>query len=136
MTSIADECARDDHLNSSCLRSLNLPRTGVLIWLAHHMLLEAKRLSLLPGTPVVIAATLTGALLASLAAAWIGRDAALNLGIVVIAAAAVPATRLPTRVAAERSAKPQVSEPAKSRCRRRMNAVSRASPTQRQQTVR
>jgi hypothetical protein len=60
---------------------------------------------------VVMAATLAGALLASLAAAWIGRDAALNLAIAVIAAAAVPATRLPPRVAAERRAQPQVSGP-------------------------
>jgi MFS family permease len=49
---------------------------------------------------VVMAATLAGALLASLAAAWIGRDAALNLAIAVIAAAAVPATRLPGQLAA------------------------------------
>jgi len=60
---------------------------------------------------VVMAATLTGALLASLATTWIGRDAALNLAIAVIAAAAVPATRLPTRVAAEPRAEPQVSGP-------------------------
>lgn len=60
---------------------------------------------------VVMAATLAGALLASLAAAWIGRDAALNLAIAVIAAAALPATRLPARVAAGRSAEPQVSGP-------------------------
>jgi MFS family permease len=60
---------------------------------------------------VVMAATLAGALLASLAAAWIGRDAALNLAIAVIAAAAVPATRLPARVAADRRAEPQVSGP-------------------------
>jgi MFS family permease len=53
---------------------------------------------------VVTAATLAGALLASLATAWIGRAAALNLAIAVIAAAAVPATRLPPRVAAERNA--------------------------------
>ena len=50
-----------------------------------------------------------GALLASLAAAWIGRYAALNLAIAVIAAAAVPAARLPAGAAVERSAKPQVS---------------------------
>jgi MFS family permease len=56
---------------------------------------------------VVMAATLAGALLASLAAAWIGRDATLNLAIAVIAAAAVPATRLPARVAAERRAEPR-----------------------------
>ena len=55
---------------------------------------------------VVTAANLAGALLASLAAAWIGGHAALNLAIAVIAAAAVPATRLPARAAAERSAKP------------------------------
>jgi MFS family permease len=61
---------------------------------------------------VVMAATLAGALLASLAAPWIGRDAALNLAIAVIAAAAVPATRLPARVAAEPRAGPQASEPA------------------------
>ena len=60
---------------------------------------------------VVMAATLAGALLASLAAAWIGRDAALNLAITVIAAAAVPATRLPARIAAEHSADPQVNGP-------------------------
>ena len=51
---------------------------------------------------VVTAATLAGALLASLATAWIGRYAALNLAIAVIATAAVPATRLPAR-AGERS---------------------------------
>jgi len=60
---------------------------------------------------VVMAATLAGALLASLAAAWAGRDATLNLAIVMIAAAAVPATRLPARVTAERRAKPQVNGP-------------------------
>jgi MFS family permease len=60
---------------------------------------------------VVMAATLSGALLASLAAAWIGRDAALNLAIAVIAAAAVPATRLSARIAAEGRAEPQVSRP-------------------------
>jgi MFS family permease len=60
---------------------------------------------------VVMAATLAGALLASLATAWIGRDAALNLAIAVIAAAAVPATRLPARAAAERRAEPHVSGP-------------------------
>jgi MFS family permease len=60
---------------------------------------------------VVMAATLAGALLASLTVAWIGRDAALNLAIAVIAAAAVPATRLPARVAAVRRAEPQVSGP-------------------------
>lgn len=58
---------------------------------------------------VVMAAILAGALLASLAAAWIGRYATLNLAIAVIAAAAVPATRLPTRAAAERSAQPEVT---------------------------
>lgn len=60
---------------------------------------------------VVMAATLAGALLASLAAAWTGRDAALNLAIAVIAAAAVPATRLPARDPAEQRAEPQVSGP-------------------------
>lgn len=58
---------------------------------------------------VAMAATLAGALLASLGAAWIGRDAALNLAIAVIAAAAVPGSRLPARVAAERKAEPQAS---------------------------
>jgi MFS family permease len=60
---------------------------------------------------VVTAATLAGALLASLTAAWIGRDATLNLAIAAIAAAAIPGTRLPNRVAAGRRAEPQVSEP-------------------------
>jgi MFS family permease len=60
---------------------------------------------------VVMAATLAGALLSSMAAGWIGRDAALNLAIAVIATAAAPATRLPARVAAERKAEPQVSGP-------------------------
>jgi len=60
---------------------------------------------------VAMAAALAGALLASLAAAWIGRDAVLNLAITVIAAAAVPATRLPARIAAEHSADPQVNGP-------------------------
>ena len=59
----------------------------------------------------VMTATLAGAVLASLAATWIGRDAALNLAITVIAVAAVPATRLPTRVATYLRAKPQVSGP-------------------------
>jgi MFS family permease len=61
----------------------------------------------------VMAATLTGALLASLATAWIGRDAALNLAIAVIAAAAVPATRLRARIADEWRAEPQASGPVK-----------------------
>jgi len=60
---------------------------------------------------VVMAATLAGALLASLAAGWIGRDAALNLAITVIAAAAVPASRLPARITAEPGAEPQASGP-------------------------
>jgi MFS family permease len=58
---------------------------------------------------VVMAATLAGALLASLAAGWLGRATALNLAIAVIAAAAVPATRLPARVATGRAADPQVT---------------------------
>ncbi len=53
---------------------------------------------------VVMAGTLAGALLASLAAAWLGRAAALNLAIAVIAAAAVPASRLPARIATQWSA--------------------------------
>jgi predicted MFS family arabinose efflux permease len=52
---------------------------------------------------VVMAATLVGALLASLAVAWIGRAAALNLAIAVIASAAAPASRLPSRITAEPS---------------------------------
>jgi len=52
---------------------------------------------------VVMAATLVGALLASLAVAWIGRAAALNLAIAMIASAAVPASRLPSRITAEPS---------------------------------
>lgn len=59
---------------------------------------------------VVMAATLAGALLASLAAAWIGRDATLNLAIAVIAAA-VPATQPPARTAAGWRAEPRVSGP-------------------------
>jgi predicted MFS family arabinose efflux permease len=59
---------------------------------------------------VVMAATLLGALLASLLVAWLGRTAALNLAIVVIAAGAAVAARLPARVApanaAERSPAP------------------------------
>jgi MFS family permease len=61
---------------------------------------------------VIMAATLAGAAAASLAAAWIGRDAALNLAIAVIAMAAVPATRLPARVAAEQRTQPKVSQAA------------------------
>ena len=49
---------------------------------------------------VVMAATLAGALLASLVVTWVGRTAALNLAIAVIAAGAVVATRLPARIAA------------------------------------
>jgi predicted MFS family arabinose efflux permease len=60
---------------------------------------------------VVMAATLVGALLASLAVAWIGRAAALNLAIAVIAAAAVPASRLPSRITAEPSPNLQASGP-------------------------
>lgn len=51
---------------------------------------------------VVTAGTLAGALLASLASGWFGRAAALNLAIAVIAAAAVPACRLPACLATER----------------------------------
>jgi predicted MFS family arabinose efflux permease len=60
---------------------------------------------------VLMTATLAGALLASLAAAWIGREATLNLAIAMIAAAALPATRLPARVGAEPRAQPQVNGP-------------------------
>jgi MFS family permease len=49
---------------------------------------------------VVMAATLAGALLASLVVTWVGRTAALNLAIAVIAAGAVVATRLPARITA------------------------------------
>jgi MFS family permease len=49
---------------------------------------------------VVMAATLAGALLASLVVSWAGRTAALNLAIAVIAAGAVVATRLPARITA------------------------------------
>lgn len=49
---------------------------------------------------VVMAATLAGALLASLVVTWTGRAVALNLAITVIAAAAGVATRLPARAAA------------------------------------
>jgi predicted MFS family arabinose efflux permease len=59
---------------------------------------------------VVMAATLAGALLGSLAAAWIGRAAALNLAIAMIAAAAVPATRLPASIATAGTAGMQVTE--------------------------
>jgi predicted MFS family arabinose efflux permease len=58
---------------------------------------------------VVTAATFVGALLGSLAAAWIGRDAALNLAIAVIALGAVPATRLPSRITTEPSPSRQVT---------------------------
>jgi MFS family permease len=58
---------------------------------------------------VVTAATFAGALLASLAVAWFGRATALNLAIAVIAVAAVPATRLPARVATARPAEQQVA---------------------------
>ncbi len=61
---------------------------------------------------VVQAAILVGALLASLVAAWIGRSAALNLAIAVIASAAVSATRLPSRITAEPSSSQQVTRPA------------------------
>ncbi len=47
---------------------------------------------------VVMAATLAGALLGSMAAAWLGRPAALNLAIAVIACGSAVATRLPARV--------------------------------------
>jgi MFS family permease len=60
---------------------------------------------------VVMAATFAGALLASLAAAWIGRAAALNLAIAVIASAAVPAFRLPSRIAANPSPNLLATEP-------------------------
>ncbi len=49
---------------------------------------------------VVMAATLAGALLASLVVTWAGQTAALNLAIAVIASGAVVATRLPARIAA------------------------------------
>jgi predicted MFS family arabinose efflux permease len=58
---------------------------------------------------VVMAATLAGALLASLAVAWIGRPAALNIAIAVIASGAVPATWLPSRVTAERPSSRQTT---------------------------
>ncbi len=77
---------------------------------------------------VVMAATLAGALLASLAAGWLGRAAALNLAIAVIAVAAVPAIRLPARTAAEEAANPaghRFREPGDSG---RMNAVGSAVP--------
>jgi MFS family permease len=48
---------------------------------------------------VVMAATLVGALLASVLVAWLGRTAALNLAIAVIAAGAAVAARLPARIA-------------------------------------
>lgn len=48
---------------------------------------------------VVMAATLGGALLASLVVAWLGRAVALNLAIAVIATAGLVATRLPARIA-------------------------------------
>jgi predicted MFS family arabinose efflux permease len=48
---------------------------------------------------VVVAAALAGALLASLAVAWLGRAVALNLAIAVIATAGLVATRLPARIA-------------------------------------
>ena len=48
---------------------------------------------------VVMAATLGGALLASLVVAWLGRAVALNLAIAVIASAGLVATRLPARIA-------------------------------------
>lgn len=60
---------------------------------------------------VVMAATLAGALLASLIVTWVGRTAALNLAIAVIAASAVVATRLPPRIAAG-PAKSQPAPPA------------------------
>jgi hypothetical protein len=41
-----------------------------------------------------------GALLASRVVTWVGRTAALNLAIAVIAAGAVVATRLPARITA------------------------------------
>jgi MFS family permease len=47
---------------------------------------------------VVMAATLAGALLGSLTAAWLGRSVALNLAIAVIACGGAVATRLPARV--------------------------------------
>jgi MFS family permease len=60
---------------------------------------------------VVMAATLAGALLASLVVTWAGRTVALNLAIAVIASGAAVATRLPTRIAAG----PTASQPAKER---------------------
>jgi predicted MFS family arabinose efflux permease len=48
---------------------------------------------------VVMAATLAGALLASVVVTWLGRAVALNLAIAVMASAAAVATRLPARVA-------------------------------------
>ena len=47
---------------------------------------------------VAMAATLAGALLASLAVPWIGRTATLDLAIAMIASGAVAATRLPARI--------------------------------------
>lgn len=47
---------------------------------------------------VVMAATLAGALLASLAVPWIGRTATLDLAIAMIASGAGAATRLPARI--------------------------------------
>jgi MFS family permease len=47
---------------------------------------------------VVMAATLAGALLASLVVPWIGRTATLDLAIAVIGSGAVAATRLPARI--------------------------------------
>jgi predicted MFS family arabinose efflux permease len=47
---------------------------------------------------VVMAATLAGALLASLVVPWIGRTATLDLAIAVIASGAGAATRLPARI--------------------------------------
>ncbi len=53
---------------------------------------------------VVMAATLAGALLASLTVSWIGRPAALNVAIAVIASGGLVATLLPARVSVDGAA--------------------------------
>lgn len=53
---------------------------------------------------VVMAATLAGALLASLTVSWIGRPAALNVAIAVIAGGGLIATLLPARVSVDGAA--------------------------------
>jgi predicted MFS family arabinose efflux permease len=60
----------------------------------------------------VLAATLAGALGASLAVVWIGRAAALNLAIAVIAAGTLPALRLPGRVAVAGRSQSPAAKPA------------------------